>query len=242
MDWSPMSVTFGVRHQNLFGFLGRAGDILDSVNSLQESSRSLPRRVFTTVRWPNPITAEMLNENETISVQFSIEGVILTVDLEETDLTRERVKQMFVELTRTAFAVTEVERVNRIGIIDNYTIERPRPGEAAANTLTTLANIGEPGDFNLRASFRSPTTAGLVKGNVNDWRNTILQVVAKKKGKKSEVLDSLQISIDHQIYFVPEHTFSETLIDEHYRRFLDEIAKLQRGQLTGLAIEESAAR
>lgn len=239
--WTPTSVTFGLRHENVFGFLGRAGDILDAVRKA-EGNRIIPNKLFTKVNWPNQITARLLSDDESVTADFSIEGIILTADLEEIEWSRERVKTLFVELARIALPISYGEEsVNRIGIIDNYTIEQELPSEVAVSTLTSLRSLGQPSDFNLRVAFRTPTTNALVRGDLEDWRNTILQVVARKKSDKSERLDTLRVSIDHQAYFIPSRRFSPSLIHDHYDRFLAHIENLQAGPLAGLVPQDREA-
>ncbi len=236
--WTPTSVTFGIRHQNVFGFLGRAGDILDAMNAT-EGTRFIPPKLFTRVQWPNPITARMMSEGNTVTVDFSIEGVILNVDLEGTGWDRQRVKDVFIQLVGMALPISRGDNsVNRIGIIDNYQIDHESPGAAAIASLSRLHGLGQPSDFSFRAAFRNPTDVGLVRAGVEDWRNTILEVATGKKKATSEQLDTLRVSIDHQIYFLPEKRYGSNLIHDHFVRHVEE---LQRGPLAGLMAEDRAA-
>jgi hypothetical protein len=184
----------------------------------------------------------MMSEGNTVTVDFSIEGVILNVDLEDTGWDRQRVKDIFIQLVGMALPISRGDNsVNRIGIIDNYQIEHESPGAAAIASLSTLHGLGQPSDFSFRAAFRNSTDVGLVRAGVEDWRNTILEVVTGKKRASSEHLNTLRVSIDHQMYFVPEKRYGANLIHDHYDRFVQHVEELQRGPLAGLMAEDRAA-
>jgi len=237
MQWEPKLVNFGIRHKRLFGFLGRAGDIIDAIISL-EGTKPFPEGCFTKIGWPTQVTARIQNDDQTLVVECNIDGLVLTVDLEETGLTRDQAKDAFATLSEIALKISGGHKtVDRIGIIDNYSFHNPSPGRRATHAITKLEGLGNPVDFALRASFRTPTEDGLVKGNVNDWKNTIIHVVTEKEDEDSDAPDVLRVSIDYQIYFRPMQSFSLSLIEEHYREFLTRIQKLQSGPF--LAIQDA---
>jgi hypothetical protein len=237
-------VTYGLRHQNIFGFLGRAGDILDSVRE-KGGTKALPGDLFTKINWPNPITARMLNDNEALTVDFSIEGVILNADLDELNWSRDRIRELFLTILSIALPISRGgSSVNRVGIIENYEVPQPSPGEAAISSLTKLHGIGSATDFTLRTSFRHPTQQeqrGFFFQSNEDWRNTILQITTRKKSTTSQKPDTLRISIDYQTYFVPERSFSPALVQEHYEHFVTHVDGLQRGILAGLSPQDWTA-
>jgi hypothetical protein len=205
-------------------------------------SPPVPSNFFAKVQWPNPVTARLFNEDDSVTVDFSIEGIVLTVDLEDTGWTRERVKRLFVELARIALPISRGDgSVNRLGIVDNYVIEHQSPGEVAVTTLTSLRTLGAPSDFTLRTAFRNPTEAGLVRSGVDDWRNTIIQVGTSKKREDSDHPEELRVSLDHQIHYLPQRRFSPQLVDAHYERFLIHIGQLQTGPLAGLMPQDRTA-
>jgi hypothetical protein len=94
----------------------------------------------------------------------------------------------------------------------------------------------------MRVSFRRPTEEGLVSREIQDWRNTILQVW-NRVGDASEVdQKQLNVSIDFQSYFVPERQYNADLLEDHYRRFVERLEQLQTGRLAGLAGSEQVSR
>jgi hypothetical protein len=236
MSWTPVEIAYGIRHNRLFGFLGRAGDAIDTVLALQGTG-NIPHKCFTRVGWPEPVTAMVIDDDENYRLTFNIDGIVLVVKLSEVQLTVANVRDMFTDIVNAALRITSPGRkINRIGIVEIYDFMRMgRPGEVAANTLTRLANLGEPTDFSFRAAFRK--SSGAAEG---DWWNTILQVAVVKKEEDAESADTLRVSIDYQHYFVPDVVFSADLARHHYANFYTEAEALQRNQLAGLRTKEPA--
>src|SRR5213596_3577566 len=115
-EWTPDQVIFGIRHKRLFGFLGRAGDILDAISAL---NGTVPFRhdFFAGVNWPNRVTARAQDRDGKFLVDANIDGVVVTATLGKGDLTREKVKVMFSRIARVVLPISGGDTtVNRIGI------------------------------------------------------------------------------------------------------------------------------
>lgn len=235
MPWNPTTVAYGVRHARLFGFLGRAGDAIDAVLALQGRG-NVPRKCFSKIGWPNQVTAALQNSDGNFRLTFNVDGIVLTVDLADIQMTQQNVRDMFTEVVSAALPITNPGRlVNRIGIVETYNFSLGAPGEVAARTLTRLANLGRPVDFSFRAAFRRP-----VEPAEGDWWNTILQVAAVKAEEDADLPNALSISIDHQQYFASDRAFTAGMVREHYGSFYREAESIQTHQLAGLGARESA--
>lgn len=235
MAWTPTSVAYGVRHNRLFGFLGRAGDAIDAVVPLQGTG-NVPRKCFTRIGWPDQVTAMIVDDDEHYRLTFNIEGIILTINIKDVQMTQANARDMFIEVVNAALPMTNPDRrVNRIGIVESYDLPRVDPGAIAATALTRLADLGQPIDFSFRAVFRRSPPTGSDPG---DWWNTILQVGAVKGNEERESPDILRVSIDCQHYFVPDRLFSPKIVRDHYARFYEEAEALQQNQLAGLDVGE----
>ena len=195
-----------------------------------------PEKCLTKISWPNQVTVRTQDEEASIVVECSIDGIVLTVELDEMGWTRQKAKTAFSILVEEALGASgRGKAIDRIGIVDNYELRCGSPGKVAVEALTGLRDIGDAGDFAMRASFRTPTDRGMTRGEVNDWMNTIIQVRSGKEDEASESPDLLEISIDYQIHFIPERVFATRLVEDHYEAFSTKIQKLQEGQLAGLA-------
>lgn len=237
MPWTASSVAYGVRHNRLFGFLGRAGNAIDAVVALQGTG-NVPRKCFTRIGWPDQVTAMIVDDDEHYRLTFNIDGIVLVINLGEVQMTPVNARDMFTEVVGAALPITNPSKnLNRVGIVETYDFPRIDPGEVAVTALTRLADVGQPTDFSFRAAFRSPDSAAPGAG---DWWNTILQVGAVKKDERLEAPDILRLSIDCQRYFVPEQFYTPRLIKDHYVRFFEEAESLQRNQLAGLENRELA--
>lgn len=240
-DWLPDQVVFGIRHKRLFGFLGRAGDILDAVSALNGTAL-FRDGFFSGVNWPNRVTARAQDRDGNFLVDVNIDGLVVTADLAKSHLTREHVKEMFARIAKVVLPMLNgASTVNRIGIVDRYTFSHDAPSQVAVGALTRLESRGA-GDFQFRVALRHPTTAGVVLASVDDWRNTILEVGAvratdqqdEEEEEQPDKFNALRVSIDYQHYFVPERRFEARMIEDHYGAFSQHVTTLQRNELAGL--------
>jgi hypothetical protein len=200
--WTPDQVVFGIRHKRLFGFLSRAGDILDAINALN-GTPPFKHDFFSAVNWPNRVTARAQNRDGNFLVDANIDGVVVTANLEKSGLTREQVKLMFERIVRAVLRISSgASTVNRIGIVDRYTFAHDSPAAVAVRALTKFDVTGASGDFKFRVAFHHPTLQGAVLAGVDDWRNTILEVGAVRVAEEDEEeeeqpdkFNALQVSI-----------------------------------------------
>lgn len=231
--WMPTSVAYGIRHERLFGSLGRAGEAIDAVIALQGTG-NVPRKSLTRIGWPDQVTAMIVDDDEHYRLTFNIDGIILAIDLDEVQMSPANARDMFIDIVNTALPITNPGRkINRIGLVETYDHPLPTPGEIAASVLTRFTHIGQPVDFALRSAFRRSLPG-------EDWWNTILQVVATKSDHSLESPDILRVSIDCQHYLVPGVVFSSHLVRNHYGEFYHAAESLQAGQLAGLEAPRSA--
>lgn len=237
--WDPSSIVFGLRHKNRFSFLDYAGEILDSVIEMQEAGE-LPRGVnFDEVGWQKTM-ARLHDTKGAVIVDFNVDGIVLTVDPNRSQLDRESSRRLFVALARKVLPLSGGDdRVNRIGTLESYRFDHEPSGAVAAATLMNLGSLGTATDVAMRVSFRSATDQSLVR-EVGDWRNTIIQVWNRRSEQADPDPKHLDVSIDYQSYFVPEKRYGAALVEEHYRSFLDRLETLHSGQLAALAGEQVA--
>src|SRR5438309_2352682 len=104
-EWTPDQVIFGIRHKRLFGFLGRAGEILDTINALNGTA-PFRHDFFAGVTWPNRFTARAQDRDGNFLIDANIDGVVVTVNLLKSKLTREKVKAMFAHIARVVLPIS----------------------------------------------------------------------------------------------------------------------------------------
>src|SRR5262245_23114860 len=136
MGWLPASVTYGIRHPRLFGFLGRAGEAIDAVLALQGTG-NVPRKCFTQLGWPDEVTAILRDSEDNYILKFDVDGIVLTINLADVQMTQANARDMFVDVVNAALRITHPGRsVSRIGIVETYNFTRSQPGQVAASALT----------------------------------------------------------------------------------------------------------
>jgi len=193
--WEPRTIVFGVRHKKRFSFLDNAGEVIDSVIEMQEAGE-LPSGVkFENVGWQKTL-ARLQDAKAGVTLDLDVDGIVLTVNASRSSLRRESTKRLLVTLAPQILRITGGDdRVDRIGALEQYTFTHESSGEVALTALTNLSNLGTGTDITMRVSFRGPTEDGLVSREIQDWRNTILQVW-NRAGDTSEVdLKQLNVSI-----------------------------------------------
>lgn len=238
----PESIILGIRHKKRFSFLDYAGEVIDSVIEMQEAG-DLPKGVeFGEVGWQK--TAVRLKDaKDTVSVEFNIDGIVLTINAARSRLHREAAKRLLLTLAGKILPITGGDdSVERIGAVESYKFNHDASGEAAVAALTNLSSLGTAADIAMRISFRSATEEGLAQRDVKDWRNTIIQVWNRAREEAEPDLSLLHVSIDYQTYFAPARQYGANLIEEHHRHFVERLESLQSGRLAGLAGDQVAAR
>lgn len=243
MSWDAKDITLGLRHQKLFGTLGRMGDILDAVLRLK-SRPPFPPNSFNSVTWANPVTAQLGSGDDALTVKFSVDGIILRADVEEDEgLRQSSVVEMFLRVLEVALPVSGGGSVvDRIGVVEKYHVPHPTPARAASDTLLRLQMPNyDARDFAMRVAFRSPTEHGLHTAGVEDWRNVILQVEADKEDETSDVPDRLTVTMDVQHYFVPSRQYDPNDVRAHVEYFNQQARRFQEERLRGLVPEQVTA-
>jgi hypothetical protein len=197
-----------------------------------------PDDCFQRVGWPNQTTARISNTEGSLVLDCTVDGIVLTLKLEDLSLPFDQIRAMF---RRLALGVLPIyggdDLINRIGIVEQYKFPHEAPAKVAVDSITQLGQIGTPGDIKLRAAFRRPTERAVTMRRVEDWRNTIVEVGSFKESDESasDGHDTLRVNIDHQIYFIPERRLEAALIDQHYTDTVEQRAALQETYLAGLA-------
>jgi hypothetical protein len=177
-----------------------------------------------------------------VVLDLNVDGIVLTVDPSRSGLQREGAKRLLLKLANKILPHTGGnDRIDRIGMLDNYRLPHEASAEAAVSALTNLSALGKATDVAMRLSFRSATEQALVSREIRDWRNTIIQVWNRKSEEEGDQVQ-LSVSIDYQTYLEPERQYHENLVEDHYRHFLERLEALQSGRLAGLSRDEAERR
>lgn len=183
--WPPTSIVFGVRHKKRFSFLDYSGEVLDTVIEMSEAGELPDGIAFEQVKWQKT-TARLQTTDGGVVVDFSIDGIVLTIDPAQVRLDRDAAKRLVQALAAKVLPITGGDdRVDRIGALETYRLPHRASGEAAVAALTNLEPLGRATDVAMRVSFRSPTDEGLARRDISDWRNTIIRVW-NRRGEETE--------------------------------------------------------
>jgi hypothetical protein len=245
----PVSIVLGLRHKKIFHFLDLSGEIIDALFDLQETGQ-IPEGSFDGVEW-GKITSHIRGPKDALRIDLGIDGIIMTVDLRQTRISRDELKNHFLLFVNTACEITGGnEVVDRIGVVEHYELAHDTnadAGRVAVENLTTLGalgtDLGDPADFGMRVALRTATETAMA-GTTKDWRNTIIQIANRKPGRQADDVEGgeiLRASIDVQLYFDPERPLNSRLIEDHLAYAERRRCQVQ-GALPGLVHLDAAAR
>ena len=94
----PATIVFGVRHKKLFAFLDNAGEVLDAVIEMPEAGEVPGGITFEEVAWTRPTGSRVRDEKRGVTVDFNVDGLVLTVDPVKSRLTRDAAKRLVLAL------------------------------------------------------------------------------------------------------------------------------------------------
>ncbi len=111
----------------------------------------------------------MQNETESMILECSVDGLVLTVVLDELQWNWQNAKTAFLMIVPEALKLYGGDKaINRVGIVDIFSYGPEAAGKLSTEALTTCRDLGEPKDLALRVSFRTPTEAGITSGSVEE--------------------------------------------------------------------------
>ncbi len=135
--------------------------------------------------------------------------------------------------------------MQRVGVVYQYRFDRgEKTSEILIESLTNLKVEGIPADFHLRTAFKRFDTASLIMADKNDFKNTIIDVVAARSdllsGEKTEVdaeqrNDVILLTVDSQAYFRPEKAFSGAMVQAQFAEVDAAVASLQKTSIGNLS-------
>jgi len=191
-----IAAAIGVRFRPNFSLEDKLGTVVDEI--LYSDASFFDPKFF-----PNHQAGinerVLLNEETGNTLLLSPSNIILDYNLPNSGDTEslERVINAFQDqIVKGIMKKYEVTQIGRLGAVLRYVFQIPELAksfieQSIGKTLEGVNNI------NLRFSKRYPVEEALVKKDINDYANVILNVI--KRADKEELF----ISVDYQWYFVP---------------------------------------
>jgi hypothetical protein len=240
--WTPRNLVFGVRHKRAFRFMSYRGRLIDSIIALQ-GKNGFPPDCFQGVEWKNDETLFTMKGERGVLLQFSLDGFVLTYDLEKNeDLNSRLCGGMAEGVMETAFEIAEVgENIDRLGMIHEFVF--PRNGKAASELQTMLLKIpfdsqGSTEGLQLRTTLRYSEAKSMTTGKTNDYKNVIISIASKKgKDVSHEKSEEIVLGVDFQVYFDPPRSSSHVDVGKHVDAAVSYCNKLNHGSLKSVVTE-----
>jgi hypothetical protein len=226
--WTMEKLIFGIRHNKTFSVADIFGEIADRLIPLQGSG-SFPVDCFAKiVRVKDSLSYILRDEENTLSVHFGVEGIVLECDMQaEPPIDSKTVFEMFHEITNTVIPLSEGKnKINRLGVIHKYSLSSF--SNAAQELFSTILNIdikGTPDDINIRCALKNPTSEAIFDPTKKvDYNNVILQLSSTREDEETPSLpDRITVAVDYQIYYNPVRPFKDVDITTHFSEAQDYI-------------------
>lgn len=220
MEWHSKKIIVGIRHKRLFKVSDLLGEIVDKLAPLQGYG-PFPGKCFERIERPDVFSIILNDEENTISVNCNIDGIVLTCDMDaEPKLTIDNIKDIFLQTVNIVLKMTGgYESINRIGIINEFASQDYK--NAAETIFANLMQIGLsgiPDNLSLRLALKNPTEIAIINPEEKrDYKNVIIQVNSDKKDKDElKPPDMIRLSVDYQIYYEPPRVLKNELIERHF--------------------------
>ena len=231
-EWQLQKFIIGIRHQRTFMISDIHGDIVDRVIALSKQN-PFPKDGFTKISRPDISAIILTNNDENISVNCNIDGIILTADMSGySPHSTDKIQQMFIRIVNEIVPLTQAgDKVNRVGVVYEFHIPQfTNSAKAAFSQFMQVSLQGTPDTVLMRVSLKNPIQESLIRPDkINDYQNVILTISSEreKEGEEDEVEDAgeeekkeriptiLKITADCQIYYVPQRHIKHINIDGH---------------------------
>lgn len=197
LEKCKIGYVFGVRYKRTFMIADNLGAITDDI--LQSKKSKLKASLFPYIQHNDrdeDVLFDFLNGQPQNRLTINTSNIILDV---------QNLERIPYETGVTAFRETilknvmqdyKIGSINRIGFINRYIIS---DSEIIKKFIdgTVGRGVEDVNDINLQFSKRLEVTESIVKQDVNDYQNVIVNII-KKNGR-----DELFVSVDFQHYYSP---------------------------------------
>jgi len=218
LDKYLSGIALGVRFRANFSIEDQLGQIIDKI--LYSKGSFFNPSVFPYAS--SEIGRRILSNEETNDrIRIDNSNIILEIQLDEkfkvNDLP-EILKHFESDIIKDIMKIFAIKEIVRIGYIRRYIFPMKDLAKTFVNKTIgrTLEGVN---DINLRFSQKTPIQEALIKEDVNDYNNTIFNII-----KKAD-LDEIYMSIDFQTCFDP---FLPTSKDIEFKTFIKNAESFNR--------------
>jgi len=215
-------VLIGIRsQQRLFRVLGMGGDIVDSLLDMR-GAKGIDKDYFEQISISREKDAyEVFNEDKGNSCQITLESIIMTkraVGDDSIGIKKfQRDTNLFYEKIREMLSIKEINRVGIVFEFETVVDDSKNVNKFLYDNFLDYTHDGVPSNFTLKTAFKMPSEDGIIKPDVKDYYNAILQFGVKYDQDRTPIEDLLFVSLDVQRYFhPPTKAKNGSLISNHF--------------------------
>jgi hypothetical protein len=215
-------VLIGIRsQQRLFKVLGMGGDIIDSLLDMR-GAKGIDEDYFEQISISREKDAyEVFNIDKGNSCKITLESIIMTkraVGDDSIDIRKFRKDvNMFYDKIREMLRIREINRIGIVFEFETSVDDSKNVNKFLYDNLLDYTHDGVPSNFTLKTAFKMPSEDGIIKPDVKDYYNAILQFGVKYGEDRTPIEDLLFVSLDVQRYFHPPTKVKNgNLVSKHF--------------------------
>lgn len=202
----------GIRYRETFTIADNLGAIIDDI--LQSKNSKFKANIFPYIQHTDrdeDVLFDLANNLPKDKLTINTSNIVLDVqDLNKIPLNKgiTAFKDTIIKYIMHEYTIGHI---NRLGFIKRYVLEDKEIINKFVSG-TVGRGFAEVNDINLQFSKRIPIDESLIKENINDYRNVIINII-KKNG-----INKLYLSVDYQHYYSP---MLEKTSQIEFDKFLD---------------------
>ena len=186
---------------------------------------------FKRVSRPDVTTLILVDDEEILSLNYNIDGLIITADLsKDCSLTVEKVQEMYIYIANAIMPLTDAkDKIMRLGTV--YEFEIPDFTDSAATVFSKFMKLpltGYPDETLMRLSLKHPSMGAVIDpAKKADYNNVILTISSEREKDKAEKGDEdeevkqmtstiLKVIVDYQQYYIPQKSHRDINMKGHF--------------------------
>lgn len=225
LESSKVGYVVGIRYRKTFTIADNLGAIIDNI--LQSKNSKFKAKVFPYIQHTNreeDVLWSFDNKNGAQNkLTINTSNFVLDIQNLETLPFKDGVDAFNNTILKTIMRDYSIGHIDRLGFVNRYILKDKDIIEKFVSG-TVGRGFSEVNDINLQFSKRIPIITSLVKENVNDYDNVIVNIIKKNN------IDELFLSIDYQHYYSP---MLEKASQIEYNSFIDNAEKYINNHIIG---------
>jgi hypothetical protein len=202
-------IVLGIRFQQSFGVLDKAGQIVDYL--IRTESSPFTNEFFPMIYETEQRGKILSNKKTGETLTVDAENIILRLAVKNYDEDFKNIKDSILPFfKKSVFSQFEIKNINRVGLVFEHKLTKINAIEKLIGSLTDN-EIKNPTDLTLRLSQRIASSDSIIKDKIVDYYNAIFTYQKQPDGEAA--------ALDYQMYFEPEiGSINDVPFDDFFKK------------------------